>query len=466
MSTKRITKTQRIKIDIIESPTSDWNDFAKIFDIIQKETILASNKVMSLCNVYNSVEKEYRDKWVLDNFHIESKKFRNVLYQTARSYCQIQYSGSANTISNTIFKKYFSGSNSWSKKIEKGEGNPPMTFTDKIPIYIRNNQTSPIKVECVDYDKGYYSLSASYLNRESAKGIDYEEKEGKKKPIQKHIEVNGGRLSFRFRVKKSGKLETLMKNLTDESSGYKTGDSQLMRKKNKKTHKWEYWFMLAYSCDKKERNKELDKDRILGVDVGVVVPLYATINQKEWIHAKFGDNRIHKQAMKDMKIRAEKQAAITYNLKNGHGRKYKLDGYDGAGGKTANRQNTYNHQLARQLVNYAVRKGCGTIHLEDLSGMKEQEKDNLFLKSWTYYNLQEQIINKALEEGIVVAKVNRFGTSQTCPCCGVRDAKNRPKGRKKQFYFECVKCGYKDNADHVAAINIARAEPLKGKIYD
>lgn len=466
MNTKRITKTQRIKIDIIESPTSDWNDFAKIFDIIQKETIVASNRVMSICNIYNSFEnKEDGNKWLLDNFN--DKSLRNVLYRIARNYCFIQNSGATGMINNDIYRKYFNGKNSYSIRIAKGEGNPPMTFTDKIPINIRNIQNSGIKIKCVDYDKGYYSLNTPFLSNDAKGIIEYEVKEkGAKKPTQKQLEVNNQRLQFRFRVKKSGKLETLMRNLTDESSGYKTGDSQLMRKKNKKTHKWEYWFMLAYSWDKKERNKELDKDRILGVDVGVVIPLYATINQKEWIHAKFGDNHIHKQAMKDMKIRAEKQAAITYNLKNGHGRKYKLDGYDGAGGKTANRQNTYNHQLARQLVNYAVKMGCGTIHLEDLSGMKEQEKDNLFLKSWTYYNLQEQIINKALEEGIVVAKVNRFGTSQTCPCCGTRDAKNRPKGSRKQSYFECVKCGYKDNADHVAAINIARAEPLKTKIYD
>lgn len=79
--------------------------------------------------------------------------------------------------------------------------------------------------------------------------------------------------------------------------------------------------------------------------------------------------------------------------------------------------------------------------------------------------MQQKIIEKANEKGIVVCKVNRFGTSQTCPVCGCRDKKNRPKGKKGQAYFKCIKCGYSDNADYVAAINISRATPLKNKIY-
>ena len=95
---------------------------------------------------------------------------------------------------------------------------------------------------------------------------------------------------------------------------------------------------------------------------------------------------------------------------------------------------------------------------------KQQEKENRYLQNWDYFGLQTEIENHAHEYGIVTAKVNRFGTSQKCPCCGLRDKKNRPKGKMGQAYFKCIQCGYEDNADHVAAINISRSNPIKDSI--
>ena len=44
-------------------------------------------------------------------------------------------------------------------------------------------------------------------------------------------------------------------------------------------------------------------------------------------------------------------------------------------------------------------------------------------------------------------------TSRTCPCCGHISADNR----QTQATFECVECGFKENADLVGAINVLRA---------
>ena len=44
-------------------------------------------------------------------------------------------------------------------------------------------------------------------------------------------------------------------------------------------------------------------------------------------------------------------------------------------------------------------------------------------------------------------------TSRTCPCCGHVSKDNR----QTQAKFECVKCGFEENADVVGAINILRA---------
>ena len=44
-------------------------------------------------------------------------------------------------------------------------------------------------------------------------------------------------------------------------------------------------------------------------------------------------------------------------------------------------------------------------------------------------------------------------TSQTCPCCGHVSKDNR----QTQAKFECVDCGFEENADKVGAINVLRA---------
>ena len=44
-------------------------------------------------------------------------------------------------------------------------------------------------------------------------------------------------------------------------------------------------------------------------------------------------------------------------------------------------------------------------------------------------------------------------TSRTCPCCGYVSADNR----KTQARFECMECGFEENADVVGAINVLRA---------
>ncbi len=51
--------------------------------------------------------------------------------------------------------------------------------------------------------------------------------------------------------------------------------------------------------------------------------------------------------------------------------------------------------------------------------------------------------------GILIA-VPPHHSSQQCPACGHTDAANR----KTQAQFLCIECGYRQNADRVAAINV------------
>ena len=64
---------------------------------------------------------------------------------------------------------------------------------------------------------------------------------------------------------------------------------------------------------------------------------------------------------------------------------------------------------------------------------------------------------QAAEAGRRFVAVDPKYTSQICSQCGFK----HPDNRKTQADFACLLCGYQDNADHNAAVNIsARNEPL------
>lgn len=58
---------------------------------------------------------------------------------------------------------------------------------------------------------------------------------------------------------------------------------------------------------------------------------------------------------------------------------------------------------------------------------------------------------KALAAGKLVVKVDPKRTSQICPACG----HTSPDNRLTQAEFVCAACGFSENADFVAAVNVA-----------
>lgn len=66
---------------------------------------------------------------------------------------------------------------------------------------------------------------------------------------------------------------------------------------------------------------------------------------------------------------------------------------------------------------------------------------------------RRQLEYKQAWRGGDVLVINPRNTSRTCPACSHVSAENR----KTQSKFECVECGYAENADLNAAINILRA---------
>lgn len=123
-------------------------------------------------------------------------------------------------------------------------------------------------------------------------------------------------------------------------------------------------------------------------------------------------------------------------------------------GKEARFARDVNHRISKQIVEEAKRTARG-IALEDLQGirgrvrLRRSQRDNLH--SWAFFQLKCFVEYKAKVHGVPVKLVDPRYTSQMCSCCGHIAKANRPS----QATFLCVDCGYRCNADHNAARNIA-----------
>ena len=91
-----------------------------------------------------------------------------------------------------------------------------------------------------------------------------------------------------------------------------------------------------------------------------------------------------------------------------------------------------------------------------VENLKEVKKDSKFshslnnrLQYWSYRQVLEKLERSCAENGILLIKINPAYTSQTCSKCGMKDKKSR-NGEK----FLCLSCGYSDDADHNASVNI------------
>ena len=96
--------------------------------------------------------------------------------------------------------------------------------------------------------------------------------------------------------------------------------------------------------------------------------------------------------------------------------------------------------------------------LEDLSGVRSatekiRVKDRYVSVSWSFYDLEQKLIYKAIQHQDKVIKVNPAYTSQCCPVCGHTEKANR---NKKIHLFCCQNCGYKSNDDRIGAMNLYR----------
>ena len=176
---------------------------------------------------------------------------------------------------------------------------------------------------------------------------------------------------------------------------------------------------------------------MLGVDVGLR-DIASTSTGKSWDGKQLRETRAQ-----FARVRASIQSKRTKSSKRLLRR---------LSGRERRFQKWVNHNISKQLI--AEAKDFGVIAFEDLTGIRQRAKVRKAQRhehnSWSFYQLRLLTKYKANVAGIDLVLVDPRYTSKTCNCCkviGNRNGKN----------FSCVNklCGWRGDADHNGALNIA-----------
>lgn len=466
--------TRKIELKIVKDGLTDeeYDQQWKYLYQINNTIYLAANRISTHCLFndeyemrlklhmprYKEIEKELKkldsdkktsDKEIRDRLLNERKELDEDVKNKKKDFLQCSKQNSTYQLVSKEFKQYIPSDilanlnqkiqenyNNNQKKIESGE-RALSTYKKgmEIPFSIRENKRLKLFIK----ENGIYL--------KWFKGILFKLEFGKDASnnrciVERLIESD---------KQQKGKGEDYVAN---------NSSIKLIKKGNDKSTR----IFLLLSIDIPAKKQVLDKDVVLGVDLGIKCPLYLAINKNDNFKMQIGDiEHFHNQRTMFQKRFKSLQKLIC--TQGGHGRKKKLEPLEKLKEKERNWVHTQNHVYSREVIKQALKQNAGTIHMESLKdfgkGKDGYVKDEYkyLLRYWSYYELQSMIEYKAKLEGIEVKYIDPAYTSQTCSYCGERGE------RKKQEEFvctnpQCKRRGEKINADFNAARNIAMSKKI------
>ncbi len=395
----KVTKTLRLQILKPYNPNEQehitWEELGKVLNKLRNTSAKALNFVIQKKHLDSAEYQVYKSQ--TEN-PLRFKEYLKAKYANTDSiYKQLRKEFPHLTSENASASERYAGKywNTYIKNI--------LTLEMSIPSFSKN---APILVRADAYDM-HYENSTYFI---SAKLLD----------------TNKKRFNFVLKQGDRSKTAILQRMLSNE---YKKGNMQIIRKKEK-------WFcLIPYTFE--VQPQKLDKNKILGVDMGVANAVYWAISDSpKRGYIPGGEIEEFHKRIRARRISMQKQSKHSGKSRSGHGRKRKLLPIDTLSEKEKNFRNTINHRYAKSIVNTALKNNCGIIQLENLS---EISTNNRFLKNWPYYDLRTKIEYKAKEHGIKVVIIEPQYTSQRCSECGHITSKNRDRNKTG---FECVACGY------------------------
>ena len=191
----------------------------------------------------------------------------------------------------------------------------------------------------------------------------------------------------------------------------------------------------------------------IGIDMGIV--RFATLSNGEYFEP-LNAFKTYKGKLAKLQRQLKNKIKFSKNWQKLQAKIAKLHH------KIANCRKDFLHKIST-----TISKNHAMIYVEDLQvsnmsksakGTIEQPGTNVAQKSGlncaildqSWSEFRRQLDYKSQWQGGALVAVPPHNTSRTCPCCGYTDKENRPTQAK----FECIECGYRNNADAVGAINI------------
>lgn len=439
---KTITKSMKYRIKFNK-------DIYNVIRDVQYYSWKVKNKATSMAYDWQQFSFSYNDRYGVypNEKELLGKVLTTDIYNMLKPMADsISTSTFASSIKESVDK--FKNDKS---QILKGEISMPSYRRDGSFPVIASQIRNLSKVDSKTYHVDLSLLSTSYVKKwreEIEEKNEKLKKEGKEEyvpsiPVKTQIPVT--------LMTGKGAYEILDRVISGE---YKMCDSRITQDR-----KGRYYLSLCYSFVPEKKDK-LNPNNILGVDLGVAVPAYIATNYDGWYKQAIGDAehiRNFETQMTKRKRSLQRSRKWAGDGSVGHGVKTRLKPLEKLSGKIARFKEHHNHVWSRFIVNEAVKMNCGVIQMEDLSGISN---DSAFLKTWTYYQLQQMIEYKAKEHGIEVKKIKPNYTSSRCNKCGNIHFKEDVRNwRPTQDQFKCMTCDWGNkffvNADWNAALNIA-----------
>jgi IS605 OrfB family transposase len=262
---------------------------------------------------------------------------------------------------------------------------------------------------------------------------------------------------FRFGRDRSNNRSILQKVF---DGTYKTCDSSIQLKDKK--------LFLLLVVDIGNPILTHDANIVVGIDLGINIPLYAALNQG---YARMDIGSRDEFLNVRLRLQAQRRQ-LQRNIKDtqgGRGRDKKLSALDRIKEKETNFVKTQNHLFSKRVIEFAIKNGAGVIKMEKLTGIGEDNENKFLTRNWSYFELQALIAYKAEMSGIKVQYIDPRNTSKTCSFCGhLEDGQ-----RLSQSEFQCKNkdCTNKDEngvnkiekADYNGARNIALSTNIVAK---
>jgi putative transposase len=214
------------------------------------------------------------------------------------------------------------------------------------------------------------------------------------------------------------------------------------------------WFVSIQT--EREVEQPIPQGDAVGIDMGIA--RFATLSDGTF-YVPLGSFKRHEAALRKAQQAMSRKTKFSKNWRKAKTRVQLIHS------RIGNARRDYLHKIST-----AISKNHAMVCIEDLqvrnmsksaAGTADAPGRNVRAKSGLnksildqgWFEFRRQLEYKMAWNGGWLITVPPQYTSRTCPCCGHVSADNR----RTQARFECVECGFEENADVVGAINVLRA---------